>query len=60
MFKMALLVINSKVLSGQETDTGREELERMVRALPRTVATYACVPDDRTAIREQLLKLCDS
>ncbi|MEW6248383.1 MAG: MogA/MoaB family molybdenum cofactor biosynthesis protein [Nitrospirota bacterium] len=60
MLKVALLVISSKVVSGQETDTGREELERMVRELPGTVAVYACVPDDRTAIREQLLKLCDS
>lgn len=60
MLKVALLVISSKVVSGQETDTGREELERMVRELPGTVAAYACVPDDRTAIREQLLKLCDN
>jgi molybdenum cofactor synthesis domain-containing protein len=58
--KVALLVISSKVVSGQETDMGREEPERMVRELPGMVAAYACVPDDRTAIREQLLKLCDS
>jgi molybdenum cofactor synthesis domain-containing protein len=58
--KVALLVISSKVVSGQETDMGREEPERMVRELPGMVAAYACVPDDRTAMREQLLKLCDS
>ena len=60
MLKVALLVISSKVVSGQETETGRDALEQMVRELPGTVAAYACVPDDRTAIREQLLKLCDS
>ncbi|GIW54858.1 MAG: hypothetical protein KatS3mg082_1262 [Nitrospiraceae bacterium] len=46
MLKVALLVISSKVVSGQEADTGREELERMVRELPGTVVAYACVPDD--------------
>jgi molybdopterin biosynthesis enzyme MoaB len=55
MFKMALLVISSKVVCGQETDTGREELERMVRELPRTVATYACVPDDHPRATAQAL-----
>lgn len=57
--RVALLVVSSKVASEREPDRGREAVERMVRELPAEVAAYQAVADDRKAIREALLKLCE-
>ena len=58
MLQVAILVVSSKILAG-EPDTGREGLERMVRDLPGNVMAYEVGPDDRTSIREHLVRLCD-
>ena len=59
MLNVAILVVNSKVLSGEQADVGRGALEEMVNRLPGTVVSYHVVADDRQAIREQLLRFCD-
>jgi len=60
MLRVAILVISSKIESGEEPDTGRDAVERMVSELPGTVVAYAAVPDDRKAIRDRLLNLCET
>jgi molybdenum cofactor synthesis domain-containing protein len=59
MLRVAILVVSSKIASGVEPDQGREAVEQMVRELPGEVVAYAVVSDDRKAIGERLLKLCD-
>jgi molybdenum cofactor synthesis domain-containing protein len=59
MLRIAILVVSSKIVSGEESDQGREALERMVTELPGTVAAYEIVPDDRKTIRDRLVRLCE-
>jgi molybdenum cofactor synthesis domain-containing protein len=59
MLRVAILVVSSKIASGTEPDKGRQALEQMVGELPGTVVTYMVVPDDRKAIREHLIGLCE-
>ena len=59
MLRVAILVISSKIASGAEPDKGRAALEQMVVELPATVVVYAPVPDDRKAVSERLVKVCD-
>ncbi|MEP6887892.1 MAG: MogA/MoaB family molybdenum cofactor biosynthesis protein [Nitrospirales bacterium] len=58
MLQVAILVVSSKILAG-EPDKGREALEHMVGDLPGKVVAYEVGPDDRTKIREHLVRLCD-
>lgn len=57
--KIAVLLVSSKVLSGREPDAGREPIERIIAGLPATLAAYEVVADDRQAIRDRLLALCE-
>jgi len=60
--KVAILVVSSKILSGTEPDQGRETVERMVTELPGTpgaIVAYDVVSDDRQAIRDKLIHLCE-
>ncbi len=59
MLRVAILVISSKIVSGAEPDKGREEFERMVGSLPGAVVAYEVAPDDRKAVREGLVRLCE-
>ncbi len=59
MLRIAILVVSSKIVSGEESDQGREVLERMVSEIPGTVAAYEIVPDDRKTIRDRLVRLCE-
>lgn len=59
MVSVALLVISSKIASGVEPDRGRDALEQMIRELSGTVVTYDIVPDERKAITERLVKICE-
>jgi molybdopterin adenylyltransferase len=59
MLEIAIVVVSNKILAGRESDTGKEALEQMIRDLPGRVVTYGVVPDDRKAIREHLVRLCD-
>ena len=59
MLRIALLVISSKIVSGEGSDQGRDALERMVSELPGTIAAYEIVPDDRKTIRDCLVRFCE-
>jgi len=59
MMSVALLVISSKIASGVEPDRGRDALEQVIRELPGTVVSYDVVPDERKAITERLVKICE-
>lgn len=59
MLRVVILVVSSKIVSGRQPDTGRHALEEMVERLPGTVIGYHLVADDRHAIRDQLLRVCD-
>ncbi len=59
MLRVVVLVVSSKIVSGAEPDTGRQAVERMVGELPGTLVAYEAVPDDRKAIRERLIALCE-
>lgn len=59
MVTVAILVVSSKILSGEQSDTGRERLEHMIQEIPAAVDSYEVVADDRKAIRERLLSMCD-
>ena len=58
MLQVAIVVVSSKILAG-EPDTGREALERLIGDLPGKVVAYEVGPDDRTWIRDHLVRLCD-
>jgi molybdopterin adenylyltransferase len=60
MLNVGLLVVSSKIVSGETADTGRETIEQMVTGLPGKMVAYACVPDNRAAIREGLEKMCEA
>lgn len=59
MMRVALAVVNSKIVSGSEPDRGRAAMEQLITDLPGTLIAYVVVPDDRKSIREQLVRLCD-
>ena len=59
MLRIALLVISNKIVSGEESDQGRNALEQMVSELPGTIAAYEIVPDDRKTIRDCLVRFCE-
>jgi molybdopterin adenylyltransferase len=59
MLNIGVLVVSSKIVSGEAADTGRETIEQMITGLPGKTVAYACVPDNRTAIREGLEKMCE-
>lgn len=60
MLRVAILVVSNKIISGQQADTGRHALEEMVESLPGIVAGYHLVADERQAIREQLVRICEN
>ncbi len=59
MLRVAILTVSSKIFAGHELDTGRSRLEEMVARLPAELLAYELVPDDRTAIRDALVRICE-
>ena len=59
MIKVAILVVSSKIAGGQEEDKGKAALVQMVEGIPAVLASYEVVPDERQAIRDRLVALCD-
>ena len=60
MIQVAILVVSSKIAGGQEEDKGKAELAQLVKSIPADLASYGVVGDDRQAIRERLVSLCES
>jgi molybdopterin adenylyltransferase len=60
VIQVAILVVSSKIAGGQEEDTGKAELAKLVESIPACLIAYEVVPDERQAIRERLMSLCES
>ncbi len=59
MIDVAILVINSKICSGEAEDHGKERLCRYLQDHDLRLLGYEVVPDDRESIRKHLARLCD-
>ena len=59
MIDVAVLVINSKICSGETDDRGKESLCRYLEDHDLRLVGYEVVPDDREVIRNHLVALCD-
>jgi molybdopterin adenylyltransferase len=59
MLRIGIVVISSKIVSGGAADSGRGMIERMVKDIPAELMAYDVVPDDRTAIRDRLVRMCE-
>ena len=59
MIDVAVLVINSKICSGEAEDRGKERLCQYLQDHDVRLVGYEVVPDDRAVIREHLMSLCD-
>ena len=58
MIRAAILVISSKILHGDSSDTGRPDLEQYLADNDIQIMAYEIVPDGREEIRERLLSIC--
>ncbi len=59
MLDVAVLVVNSRICSGEVDDTGEAGLRRYLQDHDARVVAYEVVPDDRGTIRERLMGLCE-
>lgn len=59
MMRAAVVVVNSKIASGAEPDASRDAVVQLVADLPAQLVGYEVVPDDRKAIREQVVRFSD-
>ena len=59
MIDVAVLVINSKICSGEADDRGKESLCRYLEDHDLRLVGYEVVPDDREIIRKHLVNLCE-
>ena len=60
MIGVAVVLISSKILSGQDPDENRKSLERILTNHQLTLLSYEIVADDRQAISRQLATLCET
>ena len=59
MIDVAVLVISSKICSGEADDRGKESLCQYLQDQDLRLVGYEVVPDDREVIRKHLVALCD-
>ena len=59
MIRAAILVVSSKIADGREEDKGKAALVQLVESIPASLASYDAVPDERQAIRDRLVSLCE-
>ena len=59
MIDVAVLVISSKICSGDAEDRGKESLCQYLQDHDLRLVGYEVVPDDREVIREHLMRLCE-
>jgi len=52
-------VVSSKIAEGLEEDKGKAALVQLVESIPAGLASYDVVPDERQAIRDRLVSLCE-
>ena len=58
MIDVAVLVISSKICSGEADDRGKESLCQYLQDHELRLVGYEVVPDDREVIRKHLVSLC--
>jgi molybdenum cofactor synthesis domain-containing protein len=58
MIQAAIIVVSSKILSGESSDKGRAGLEQYLGDNEIQIVAYEIVADDRKEIRECLLSIC--
>ncbi len=59
MIDVAVLVISSKICSGEADDRGKDSLCRYLEDHDLRLVGYEVVPDDREMIRKHLLSCCE-
>lgn len=59
MIDVAVVVISSKICSGEAEDRGKESLCRYLEDHDLCLVGYEVVPDDREIIRKHLMSLCE-
>ena len=59
MLRIGVVVISSKIVSEGAVDPGRDVVERMIKDVPAELVVYDVVPDDRTSIRDRLVRMCE-
>ncbi|MXX11224.1 MAG: MogA/MoaB family molybdenum cofactor biosynthesis protein [Nitrospira sp. SB0677_bin_15] len=59
MIDVAVVVISSKICSGEAEDRGKESLCRYLQDHALHLASYEVVQDDREVICERLVSLCE-
>ncbi|WNM60154.1 MogA/MoaB family molybdenum cofactor biosynthesis protein [Candidatus Nitrospira allomarina] len=60
MIRVAVVLISSKIQSGQKPDENRKPLERILTNHQLTLLSYDVVADDRQAISRQLDAICET
>lgn len=60
MIRVAVVLISSKIQSGQKPDENRRALERILTDHELTLLSYDVVADDRQTIARHLTALCES
>ena len=60
MIRVAVVLISSKIQSGQKSDENRTPLERVLTNHQLTLLSYDVVADDRQAISSQLNTICET
>lgn len=60
MVNVAVLVVSSKIYSGEARDKVLEEFRKILEENEAKIITYEVVPDDRSKIRDRLRALSDS
>lgn len=60
MIRVAVVLISSKIQSGQKPDENRKPLERILTNHQLTLLSYDVVTDDRQAISLQLDTICET
>ncbi len=58
MVRVSVVVVSSKILSGEKADTAQEMLKETLTNHQMSLLSYDIVSDDRQAIGDQLSRLC--
>lgn len=60
MIQAAIVVVSSKILSGEKSDKGRADFESFLLDHDIQIGAYEIVSDDRIAIRDSLVAMCSN
>jgi molybdopterin adenylyltransferase len=60
MFDVGILTVSDSAARGEREDASGPEIEALVAPLGGVVVHYQVLPDDRRAIRDAIVRLCDA